>query len=1024
LALKVGELYGVLRLDNSQFDRGLDQSGKRFSSLRQAVGNGVKTLATAFAGATVAVGGLGAAAVKVGLDYNRLQQSSRAALATLLGGAEAANAQMDKLDEFARTSPFAKQVFITAQQQLLGFGVQADKVLPTLDAIQNAVAAMGGSNQQVADLAYIFAQISAAGEITATDLMQFGQRGVDAATLIGSQMGLTGAEIREKITAGSLDAQEALDALAAGMMDRFGGATDNIKQQFDGAADRIKGAWRDIGSVLAAPFIDPNGGGRAVEWANLFADGLRNLEAKARPLVDLLAARFAPQLDAVSEMLRRGGDLINTWDLSKVNDQLDELSKYGPLIAGVSTALFTLGAGNLPILSRLGITLNPVVAGVAALVAASPDLRAAAGHMLSAFQPLVPIAADLGVQFADLLTKVIDLAPEFADILIQAAPLAVTLGGALADGMSKVLGAADGLLPVLSQVAGVVANLSPGLLTAVGAFLLMNGPVKTLATSLSGPLSKGLLVARTSFQAAVLQADGMGLALTRANIASIAAKSGIAGVGTALKVAFLTNPVGLAITAVATAIGVFAQNAAEAKARADSYAEAVKLVGDEAQQAAAKQAALNMSETWGWFQRLRTGADSAGEALRNLGLDLEEAARVVSGSDADFDAYIAQLESMRGESLAVNRTVDETITWLHQQRNAFGDAAEKNEIYNEALGGTEDSAGGASDAISGLNDELRTNQQLTQEAADATLSLKEAQLRAEEQQDRTSDALERYNDLVDAGEASQSELDAALRDVEQQLLSQVRSYHNVTEAMGRNNASAHALDATIRTQREAFINTATSMGYTREEAEDLADAYGLIPNNVVTEVQVTGIQSAQDAINRFILDNNGRRISLQVTTGGNVSYGYAGSGTRTGPQRWEATGDVLEYFANGGIKGMSPMSSKIARIVPANTLRVIGDRAHGDEAFIPLVPGARNLALWAEAGRRLGALPVQRNEVGGLNVSAPAARHPATQERGGVTVADLNYLADRIARVMRASTQAARVGVAAALDYEMRVGGV
>src|SRR5690606_26177662 len=114
----------------------------------------------------------------------------------------------------------------------------------------------------------------------------------------------------------------------------------------------------------------------------------------------------------------------------------------------------------------------------------------------------------------------------------------------------------------------------------------------------------------------------------------------------------------------------------------------------------------------------------------------------------------------------------------------------------------------------------------------------------------------------------------------------------------------------------AFINTATSMGYTREEAEDLADAYGLIPNNVVTEVQVTGIQSAQDAINRFILDNNGRRISLQVTTGGNVSYGYAGSGTRTGPQRWEATGDVLEYFANGGIKGMSPMSSKIARIVP------------------------------------------------------------------------------------------------------------
>src|SRR5690625_774743 len=153
--LKVGELFATLKLDSKGFDDGLDKSKRSFDGLRTGLEKGTKVAATAFATTTTAVAGLGIAALKVGLDYNRMQQSSRAALMTLLGSAEAANAQMDKLDEFAKTSPFAKQVFIQAQQQLIGFGYAAEDVVPILDAIQNAVAATGGSNQDIAELAEI-----------------------------------------------------------------------------------------------------------------------------------------------------------------------------------------------------------------------------------------------------------------------------------------------------------------------------------------------------------------------------------------------------------------------------------------------------------------------------------------------------------------------------------------------------------------------------------------------------------------------------------------------------------------------------------------------------------------------------------------------------------------------------------------------------------------------------------------------------------------------------------------------------
>lgn len=242
----------------------------------------------------VVVGGaitaVGVAALRTGIQYNTLQQTTRAALTTLLGSAEAANAQMDKLDDFARNSPFAKQTFITAQQQMLAFGIETRKVIPYLDAVQNAVAAAGGSNADIEAIAATMSKIQSAAKITGQDLIEFGNRGINAAELIGSQMGMTGAEIREAITNGSIGATQALDALAAGMAESFAGASDGVKNTFAGAMDRMKAAWRDFSSELAAPLVDPNGnGGALIELLNWTADMMRAFLALPKPIRDTIS---------------------------------------------------------------------------------------------------------------------------------------------------------------------------------------------------------------------------------------------------------------------------------------------------------------------------------------------------------------------------------------------------------------------------------------------------------------------------------------------------------------------------------------------------------------------------------------------------------------------------------------------------------------------------------------------------------------------------------------------------------------
>lgn len=290
-------------------------------------------------GALLAIGtgitSIGIAAAKTGIEYNSLQQTSRAALKTMLGSAEGVNAQMAELDKFAKTSPFSKGTFITAQQQMLAFGIESKKVVPYLSAINDATAAAGGNSQQLGEVAFVMAQISAAGKITGQDLIQFGQRGINAAELIGSQMGKTGSQIREDITAGALGADQALDALAAGMSEEFAGASANVKDTFMGAMDRMGSAWRDFGAELASPLVNAEGGGILVDLANNAADLVREYEALPGPAKTATSVIVGTTAAAA---LLSGGLLVLAPRILATKVALDRLSASGSRVPGVMKA--------------------------------------------------------------------------------------------------------------------------------------------------------------------------------------------------------------------------------------------------------------------------------------------------------------------------------------------------------------------------------------------------------------------------------------------------------------------------------------------------------------------------------------------------------------------------------------------------------------------------------------------------------------------------------------------------------------
>src|SRR5690625_1696863 len=422
-----------------------------------------------------AITGLGVAALKTGTDYNTLQQRSRAALTTLTGSAEEANAQMDKLDDFAQNSPFAKQVFIEAQQQMLGFGIEAKKVIPYLGSIQDAVAATGGSNQDIAELTRIFSTIQSSAKITARDLMMFGDRGVDAAQLIGSQMGKTGAEIREEITAGTLDAGEALDALSAGMDERFGGAAANVKETFDGAVDRVKAAWRDLGSTLATPLVDPQGGGLLIDFFNALADAMRAFEAAPAWLQGTIAGITG--LIGVSALA--GGTLMVALPrFVELRTAIETLSNTHPRLATFTSGLGKF-FGTVGRAAAIGTVLTVAAGGLIKFADALSDsgIPANANRVSSALAEVNGL--DIDTLFLDATAGAYDLNDALANLMDL--PFGHEWGMGVAEALGVTSNASLNAKQTFEEIDATLASLVDGGQTdkAAQLFAILAGSIDT-----------------------------------------------------------------------------------------------------------------------------------------------------------------------------------------------------------------------------------------------------------------------------------------------------------------------------------------------------------------------------------------------------------------------------------------------------------------------------------------------------------------------------------------------------------------
>lgn len=101
-------------------------------------------------------------------------------------------------------------------------------------------------------------------------------------------------------------------------------------------------------------------------------------------------------------------------------------------------------------------------------------------------------------------------------------------------------------------------------------------------------------------------------------------------------------------------------------------------------------------------------------------------------------------------------------------------------------------------------------------------------------------SLKLMNGQVDTSTKSGRQFDSQLRDVRSALDDQVRAAADAGE-------SQKQLRGRVNSARDAFIDQVTALGLTGDEANRLADRYGLIPKKVLTNVRADGSQAKAEA---------------------------------------------------------------------------------------------------------------------------------------------------------------------------------
>lgn len=216
------ELSAKISLDTSEYKSQVDASKRTLKDFDKETKTNLDSMGTAWAGwgtkvveilADVASKAIAVTKTltKMGFEFNRTMEDYTTSFTTSLQSAEKAAAFVEKIKEMASKTPFGMGDLAMAAELLLGYGVNAEKVIDIMSRLGDVAR---GNKERLAALAYVYGQVSSTGKLMTQDLNQMAGQAFQPLNELSELTGLSIAQLRDIMSGASEESKKAMLSMA------------------------------------------------------------------------------------------------------------------------------------------------------------------------------------------------------------------------------------------------------------------------------------------------------------------------------------------------------------------------------------------------------------------------------------------------------------------------------------------------------------------------------------------------------------------------------------------------------------------------------------------------------------------------------------------------------------------------------------------------------------------------------------------------------------------------------------------
>ena len=245
------------------------------------------------------------------------REASRMSFAPLFGDEKEADGCIQNVTDFANKTPFMFDDLTSMSKVLKTYGYEVNELLPTMQKIGDAGAALGLDQSGMSAIATYLGRMKSTGKVTMEYLNPLLERGIPVWDYLAAASGKTNKEVQEMVSKGLVPGEKAAAALADYMGADFAGSMEKQAKTYAGLTSTLQGMQDEMDVAMGEGYNEQRKLGIQAEVDWLSGDSGDKMKEANR-----LVGEWQASLENEKERLLREAldDVMNSDEFAGADD--------------------------------------------------------------------------------------------------------------------------------------------------------------------------------------------------------------------------------------------------------------------------------------------------------------------------------------------------------------------------------------------------------------------------------------------------------------------------------------------------------------------------------------------------------------------------------------------------------------------------------------------------------------------------------------------------------------------------------